>query len=115
MKCPKETPWGPHDSCEQIAEGLFHVTTPSHGGVYLHPILQIQMPSFLRETNFSRGGWFEEDCDWCIPYIVFEQEILKYGDDRSCEIIANGHHLKTFKGWHKELFEQWEKEHAKSA
>ena len=26
------------------------------------------IPANLRETRFSGGQWFEEDCDWAIPY-----------------------------------------------
>ena len=28
------------------------------------------IPEPLRETAYSGGGWFEEDCDWCIPYLA---------------------------------------------
>ncbi len=44
------------------------VSTASHGGFWVAPHLRTGMAAI--ETAYSRGGWFEEDCDWALAYIA---------------------------------------------
>ena len=64
------------------------VTTASHGGlrVSLTALARIREP--LRETPYSRGGWFEEDCDWCIPYLVLGLDAFEPDAARGAECRA---------------------------
>ncbi len=61
------SPWGPIQTVKPFGDGLYVVTTSTHGGAYVPPELMHHIPGPHRETNFSSGGWFEEDCDIAIP------------------------------------------------
>lgn len=76
--CPSQSPWGAVDSGTLIAPGWWAVSTPSHGGFYLEHDRWLQMPEFMRETSYSRFGWFEEDCDWCLPVVCFPREFALF-------------------------------------
>lgn len=65
------SPWGAIQTMTEVAPGILQVTTPSHGGFYVTPALVAQMPEHMRETPYSTGGWFEEDCDWSLVAICF--------------------------------------------
>ena len=72
------TPWGEADGQETLAEGIISYSTPSHGGIYLSPERVKQLPAGLK--NFLNDlRWWEEDCDWCVPYIIFKDDIQRYG------------------------------------
>jgi hypothetical protein len=43
------------------------VSSASHGGFWVAPHLRTGLAAI--ETAYSRGGWFEEDCDWALAYI----------------------------------------------
>jgi hypothetical protein len=58
--------------------GIWTVYTPGHGGVYVAPELYATMPKVLKATPYSDGGWFEEDCDWAIPRIVFDERFANH-------------------------------------
>ena len=64
------SPWGLIDHAEPLGPDAVAVSTPSHGGVWVRPSALDAIPEPLRQTAFSRDGWFEEDCDWCIPYLA---------------------------------------------
>lgn len=68
------TPWGIADSVTEIAPGILSVSTPSHGGIKLDEARWAQVPTLVRTTPYSRGGFYEEDCDWAIPRLVFDAE-----------------------------------------
>ena len=73
-----ETPWGQADSAEILAPGITSYSTPSHGGIHLSLVRQAQLPEGI--DNFLHDlEWWEEDCDWAIPYIVFQYDIEKHG------------------------------------
>ena len=72
------TPWGLSDNVEELAEGIKSVSTPSHGGIWLSTERQAQLPTGLDNFNHDLR-WWEEDCDWAIPYIIFADEIKKAG------------------------------------
>ena len=64
------SPWGVIDHVYALGPDVVVVATPSHGGLWVSPEAMTSIPEALRETACSRGGWFEEDCDWCIPYVA---------------------------------------------
>lgn len=66
---PRMTPWGAHDSCTETSDGLFQVSTPSHGGYWVRHDLLMQMPPTLRKIG--EGQWFEEDCAWAAVVFHF--------------------------------------------
>ena len=69
---PTYSPWGHPQQTQQIADGIWSVSTAGHGGVYVAPELLAQMPDYLRAgTGYSSNGWFEEDCDWALACAAF--------------------------------------------
>jgi transposase-like protein len=72
------TPWGHSDRVTKIAEGILDVSTPSHGGIKLSLERQAQLPAGIK--NFTGSyTWWEEDCDWVVPFIIFKNDIQKFG------------------------------------
>ncbi len=72
------TPWGASDSQATLAEGIVSYGTPSHGGIWLSTERQAQLPEGI--DNFTHDlRWWEEDCDWVVPYILFKDDIEKHG------------------------------------
>lgn len=67
------TPWGHADHIEMVAEGVWFVSTPGHGGYRLSPERNAEVPVEGRRfaAAWSKGwfdgsaetvGWYEEDC-----------------------------------------------------
>ena len=74
----RNTPWGRADGKEILADGIISYSTPSHGGIWLSPKRQAKLPPGI--TNFLRDlQWWEEDCDWAVPYVIFAADILAHG------------------------------------
>ena len=84
------TPWGQSDGQKQIIKGVTEVFTPRHGGIYLSPERVKQLPAFVTtEHNFLGSlAWWEEDCDWAIPFICFADEIGAKHPERASSINA---------------------------
>lgn len=67
---PTQTPWGPAQNVTaQVSavagySGVFWVTTANHGGLWIAPPLRSRMPIGWRRA------YFEEDCEWCIPFLI---------------------------------------------
>ena len=76
----KSTPWGVAQSGEVLAEGIYSYSTSSHGGIWLSAERQKQIAP-LNSKNFLHGlEWWEEDCDWVVPYLFFNKEIATFGE-----------------------------------
>ena len=74
---PTQSPWGPVQSIEVIAHGIYAIETASHGGIRLSPERNAAVPGYFQTSTFNRqgeSGWYEEDVDWCIPALVFPAE-----------------------------------------
>lgn len=72
------TPWGESDDDGQkLADGIIAYTTPSHGGIYVSPDRVNKIPPNVKPFTGNRS-WWEEDCDWCVPFIVFQDDIRAY-------------------------------------
>ena len=64
------SPWGPVQTVTLLGADAAAVTTASHGGLRVSLTALHRMPEPLRQTGYSDGGWFEEDCDWALPYLA---------------------------------------------
>jgi hypothetical protein len=56
--------------------------TASHGGIWLSKDRQRQLAYYKQflTDNFNHSlEWWEEDCDWCVPYVFFADEIREHG------------------------------------
>jgi len=99
------TPWGASQGSNQIARGIVFYHTARHGGIHLSPTRNEQVPAFMRRTN----GWYEEDCEWSIPAIVFMDEFIadatkdeEISADEYRSIVEN-----TFKHWYPDEYEEY--------
>ncbi len=106
-KSPDYSPWGTIQAAAVIAPGITHVTTAAHGGIHVRLDLMSRMPEYMRSTSYSQGGWFEEDCDWCLPFVVFEALLRESGDTVVVKMLDDGEHLKTFAAWHPERYRRF--------
>lgn len=81
---PASSPWGPVQHGEQLAAGIWRVSTASHGGIWLSEDRLRELDEIMPEaypTFVGDARWFEEDCDWCIPVIAFQLD----GFDVACQ------------------------------
>ena len=100
----KHSPWGNIQHSTEIVPGITTVSTSSHGGIKLDRAHNAKVPKYMR----AEGGWYEEDCDWAIPFCVFETEILSGTDDEyTIRAYANHSPLKTLMAWYPEAYEKW--------
>jgi hypothetical protein len=97
------TPWGPSQEIEGIIDGIEFVSTAGHGGLKLDPAHNRRMPEYLRR----RGGWYEEDCEWCLPAVVFEAELRARGKPPWVKLIEDGDHIETMKDWFPDEYERF--------
>lgn len=90
------TPWGLAQTVRCMSEtiGIWSVSTESHGGIYVDQVANSMIPEYMR----SRGGWYEEDCDWCIPAVVFPDSF----PDR-----MRNHAKDALRAWHPAMYERF--------
>ena len=74
------TPWGWTQDIEELAEGVWRVTTPSHGGLKLSRERWNGLPAVVWQTMLT-PTFAEEDCEEPIV-----RTLLGLGDDRTREL-----------------------------
>lgn len=84
------SPWGVVEQCRRIADGIFEVSTASHGGFVVSPTRLKQMPEKYRKLAFrpSMGPYFEEDCAWCAVVLTWPS-IFNAADVQAAELAYN--------------------------
>ncbi len=68
------SPWGVVRMTLSVAPGIWLVTTASHGGFYLEPVVNAQVPLAWKQVSFKRqalSGFYEEQCDSCLVVLTF--------------------------------------------
>ena len=70
----KNSPWGEVDQESKIQEGVYFVSTPSHGGFMVHKSVKLSEAARLRGQVFGEFLAFEEDCDAAI--VAWELQIF---------------------------------------
>lgn len=101
------TPWGQAQDIEDIAIGIRSVSTASHGGIQLSKDRQAQLPAHAGDRNFNKGlTWWEEDCDWCVPFLVFQAEFKAFYERTGQTWFESNlaAALKTAENYHPEFF-----------
>jgi hypothetical protein len=68
-KVPTRSPWGPVQNAEEYAPGVWKIDTASHGGFKLSRQRNAAVPAYMR----SKGGWYEEDCQWAFVALAFPE------------------------------------------
>ena len=99
----KDSPWGPITLATRNDQGIWFVSTASHGGFWLSPERREELPEELKGTAFLNeyhgDEWWEEDCD---AQRIAEwrkiKENKKFVEDH-LEVIA----IRTKKGFAQEL------------
>ena len=93
-----QTPWGTAQTVTQIGAHVYFVSTASHGGVKLPAQLNRQIPDYLRRAS----GWYEEDCDWAIPFACLPPATW------FPEQISRGRNaLDTLRDWYPDEYERF--------
>lgn len=80
------SPWGSIQSVTPLGPDAVAVTTASHGGLRISLTAMTRLPKRLQRTAFSEGGWFEEDCDWAIPYLALGLDAHEADPDRGARL-----------------------------
>lgn len=117
-----DSPWGPVQHLHTLGDGIVFVHTAGHGGVWLSTDRLRQVPKEMLAKQWLGGSrFFEEDCDWCIPYVVFEEEIKRYAleflhdgradRERDLDTIRLGHHFTALRQSHPAAWEYWMAKH----
>jgi hypothetical protein len=73
---PTTTPWGQVQEVRTIAPGVSVLSTACHGGLYLFPELNAQVPNQVKEQTFNGlgfQGFYEEDEDAQLIRDLFPQ------------------------------------------
>jgi len=69
----KSTPWGPAQQAKELAPGIISYSTAGHGGFWLSSYRRKRLN--YAQSWLKTAEWWEEDCDWAIPYYFFRAEI----------------------------------------
>jgi hypothetical protein len=86
--CGSSSPWGPIQTVRPLGPDVVEVTTASHGGLRVSLTALARLPEPVRETAYSQGGWFEEDCDWALPYLALGLDDHEPDAARAAEVWA---------------------------
>lgn len=82
------SPWGPIQTVTPLGPDAVAVTTASHGGLRLSPAALLRLPDPIQRTPYSAHGWFEEDCDWALPYLALGLDPHEPDAARAAEVHA---------------------------
>ena len=80
MQTTMHTPWGWTQVIEELAEGVWRITTPSHGGLKLSRERWASLPGCVRGAMLT-PTFAEEDCEE-----VIVRTLLGLGGDREREL-----------------------------
>lgn len=85
------SPWGPIQTVTPLGPDVVAVTTASHGGLRVSLTALARLPEAIRQTAYSSGGWFEEDCDWALPNLAlgldaFETDLAHGAEARAAAV-----------------------------
>ena len=92
------SPWGPIQTVTPLGPDAVAVTTASHGGLRVSPSALARMPAEIRQTAYSGGGWFEEDCDWALPYLALGLDAFE--PHAACAAETHAAALRTVQLYH---------------
>lgn len=94
------SPWGPIQTVTPLGPDAVEVTTASHGGLRISPAALSRLPEAIQRTAYSANGWFEEDCDWALPYLALGLDAHEPDAARAAELHAAA--VRTVQRFHPE-------------
>lgn len=71
-----QTPWGASDYQEKLAEGMWWVGTPGHGGLMIGKAeARRKLTPEAQACGRPFGNWlcYEEDCDYAVPFYELQE------------------------------------------
>ena len=74
IKRGDRTPWGAADNSKELGDGVYEVSTPGHGGIYMGAEARAAIPADVRSTFRNGGAWAEEDCEMAIALALLEAQ-----------------------------------------
>ena len=87
------SPWDRIQTALILAPGIVSVSTAGHGGIWISPEREHQIPANVRAIarQYAPAPWYEEDCDCVIPALWFAPELEATQADfiRHCRQYAN--------------------------
>lgn len=93
------SPWGAIQHVTPMGPDATVATTAGHGGVWISEATFAKIPKAYKALRYSDGQWFEEDCDWCIPYLALRLDRFEATPERGAEVLAYAR--DAFTRWHK--------------
>lgn len=77
LRPPRYTPWGDSDEEIKIADGLWSVSTPGHGGIWMSAERRAEYRSIFNDIwdAVPDGPWLEEDEEWLYAALAWPQEM----------------------------------------
>jgi hypothetical protein len=91
VPCPFTTPAGPWRAASEIIPGLWVLNTSmSEGFVYVSPVRNLDVPAYMRRE----GGWYSLVREWCLPFVIFREEISQSEHTTAAELIGEGADLR---------------------
>lgn len=89
------TPWGTPDSVDLVTEGIWHISCPGHGGLFLSPLRIKVLPQCVRDyaAYWAKGfgpQWFEEDCAAGLVLLAFGADMRANWTREAAAQIADG-------------------------
>lgn len=79
------TPWGSSQGGAKYADGIEFHHTAGHGGLKL----VAQLNAKVHEAWRTKGGWYEEDCEWAIVAHTFPQFFTAYERELADSSLRN--------------------------
>ena len=88
-----------HDLNVNLPQGWTWTNLPGHNYLCVPRGVVEKLPAGMKQTNYSRGGRYEEDCDWCLPVVgnleLFNEQVqkvaletlVKYHEDHVAKVI----------------------------
>ena len=83
-RLPRNSPWGAVQHCEEMREGVFLVSTASHGGIMVRP----GAADFLTADAIKHGAFHENNC-YCFEEDCCESIVIRELLDRKLWAIPD--------------------------
>lgn len=97
-RCGSASPWGAIQTVTPLGPDAVAVSTASHGGLLVSPDALARIPAAIRQTAYSANGWFEEDCDWALPYLALDLDA--HEDDPTRGPARRDAAVRTIRAYH---------------
>lgn len=77
LRPPRYTPWGDLDGETKVADGLWSVSTPSHGGIWMSAERRAEYRAIFNDIwdAVPDGPWLEEDEQWEYAALAWPQDM----------------------------------------